>query len=304
MDAFVVRKRTTQDVPDTPSKQHRTGERSVSTLESDTKCGEKDGRKVSYESRREHNRVHADENDETKKIGKNQLEHHRIYGNEDDPGEASSPLTETKLHWKKIEGENLDCDYVQLYTRAEADELIQRCERQLDYNTGKQAQVHIFGKWHTISRKQVAHGDTGLTYTFSNNRIPARPWTPLLTEIRDNISRLTGHEFNFVLINRYKDGNDHIGAHRDDEDDLVSKAPIASLSLGQPRDFVFRHADSRGKSASRQISPVTVELQHGSLLLMNYPTNTYWYHSLPKRKRAAFLRINMTFRQMVVKQIV
>ena len=92
-----------------------------------------------------------------------------------------------------------------------------------------------------------------------------------------------------------------MGEHRDDEDDLVEGHPIASLSLGQPRDFIFRHAESRGKNAKRKIDPVTVELQHGSLLMMNGPTNKYWYHSLPQRKRLINVRINMTFRKMSIR---
>lgn len=90
-----------------------------------------------------------------------------------------------------------------------------------------------------------------------------------------------------------------MGEHRDDEKELVPKSPIASFTLGQPRDFVFKHAESRGKQAKRNILPVKVELQHGSLLMMNYPTNVYWYHSLPSRKKLTNVRINMTFRQMV-----
>ena len=46
----------------------------------------------------------------------------------------------------------------------------------------------------------------------------------------------------FVYFQRYKDGNDCIGEHRDDEKDLVEDSPIASLSLGQTRDFIFKHA--------------------------------------------------------------
>ena len=91
-----------------------------------------------------------------------------------------------------------------------------------------------------------------------------------------------------------------MGEHKDDEDDLVHGHPIASLSLGQPRDFVFRHGDSRGKNAKRKIDPVKLVLEHGSLLMMLYPTNTYWYHSLPARKSAQGIRINMTFRLMKV----
>ena len=45
------------------------------------------------------------------------------------------------------------------------------------------------------------------------------------------------------------DGGDHMGEHKDDEEELVKGSPIASLSLGQERDFVFRHQDARGASA-------------------------------------------------------
>ena len=108
------------------------------------------------------------------------------------------------------------------------------------------------------------------------------------------------HIHNQFNLLRYENGDDHMGEHRDDEKDLVWTSPIASLSLGQPRDFIFKHGASRGKAATRQIPTVTVELENGSLLMMNYPTNNYWYHSLPKRKRALGVRINMTFRDFVV----
>ena len=99
---------------------------------------------------------------------------------------------------------------------------------------------------------------------------------------------------------RYKDGQDHMGEHRDDEKELDPLCPIASVSLGAARDFIFRHRDARGKQSSRQIEPVKLELTHGSLLLMNPPTNTFWYHSLPVRKRVLLPRINLTFRRIVL----
>ena len=48
----------------------------------------------------------------------------------------------------------------------------------------------------------------------------------------------------------------------------------------------------------RDIKTVCIQLKHGMLLVMNHPTNEFWYHSLPKRANAVGLRINMTFRQM------
>ena len=49
---------------------------------------------------------------------------------------------------------------------------------------------------------QVAHGDSGLTYKYSGTTVPALPWTPLLTGIRERVQEVTGVTFNFVLINR------------------------------------------------------------------------------------------------------
>ena len=36
-----------------------------------------------------------------------------------------------------------------------------------------------------------------------------------------------------------------MGEHKDDERELDTNTPIASLSLGQERNFYFRHQDSR-----------------------------------------------------------
>ncbi|XP_074640178.1 DNA oxidative demethylase ALKBH2-like [Tubulanus polymorphus] len=205
-----------------------------------------------------------------------------------------------EISWKHIQNnDNLNCDYCILFSKQEADELFQKCEDEIEYYTGDLTQVKVYGKWHNIPRKQVAYGESGLRYTFSGTTVPAKPWTKLVDRIREKISLVTGHHFNFVLINRYKDGNDHMGEHRDDEKELDPKSPIASLSLGQHRDFVFKHCDSRGKNLSRKIDPVKIELEHGSLLLMNHPTNVHWYHSLPIRKKALCPRINMTFRKML-----
>lgn len=98
---------------------------------------------------------------------------------------------------------------------------------------------------------------------------------------------------------RYKDGCDHIGEHRDDERELAPGSPIASVSFGACRDFLFRHKDSRGKRPRRTVEAVRLQLAHGSLLLMNPPTNTHWYHSLPIRKRVLAPRVNLTFRKIL-----
>ncbi|XP_065746564.1 DNA oxidative demethylase ALKBH2 [Phocoena phocoena] len=203
------------------------------------------------------------------------------------------------LSWRHIAAEGLDCDYTVLFGKAEADEIFQELEKEVEYFTGALARIQVFGKWHNVPRKQATYGDTGLTYTFSGLTLSPKPWVPVLERIRDRVSVVTGQHFNFVLVNRYKDGRDHIGEHRDDERELAPGSPIASVSFGACRDFFFRHKDSRGKHPSRRLGVVRLQLAHGSLLMMNHPTNTHWYHSLPVRKNVLAPRVNLTFRKIL-----
>ncbi|XP_063310755.1 DNA oxidative demethylase ALKBH2 isoform X1 [Pelobates fuscus] len=217
----------------------------------------------------------------------------KLRKNEDDR------LLAEHLTWKEIRAEGLSCDYTLLYTKTEADVIFQQLEREITYFPEDLSRVQVYGKWHNVPRKQVTYGDDGLSYKFSGITLSPKPWIPLLNSIRDRVELATGHTFNFVLINRYKDGNDHIGEHRDDEKDLVPHSPIASVSFGACRDFIFRHRDTRCKNPTRQIESQKLELANGSLLMMNFPTNVYWYHSLPVRKKVLAPRVNLTFRKII-----
>ncbi|XP_068896845.1 DNA oxidative demethylase ALKBH2-like isoform X2 [Tenebrio molitor] len=217
---------------------------------------------------------------------------------------AIEGIKSTTLQKKKITAEHLDLDYVVLFSKDIASEILNQIENSVEYLEGDLSKVKVFGKWHPIPRQQAAYGDDGTLYHFSGNTIPAKPWTPLLKSVKDLIKEVTGFDYNFVLINRYRNGNDHIGEHKDNEAELDKNTPIASLSFGQQRLFVLKHQDARKKgTAKRNVPPVKVELQHGSLLLMNPPTNSYWYHSLPSKKSAPGVRINMTFRKINPKKL-
>ena len=166
------------------------------------------------------------------------------------------------------------------------------------FNNSK-SELKMMGKVYKLPRQQTAFGDEGLTYSFSSMTVTANEWTPLILQIRACVEKALDEIFNFVLVNRYKDGLDHIGEHRDNEGELHADSPMAAVSFGQPRDFVFRHKDSRGSNAPRkEIQTVKINLAHGSLLVMNPPTNHIWYHSLPSRKNSPTPRISLTFRKM------
>ena len=79
--------------------------------------------------------------------------------------------------------------------------------------------------------------------------------------------------------------------HSDDEAELGSNPVIASLSLGASRDILFR-------SKSDRSNKLKLQLENGSLLLMQGEIQTYWQHMLPKRKRVQGARLNLTFRKI------
>ena len=84
-----------------------------------------------------------------------------------------------------------------------------------------------------------------------------------------------------------------VSMHKDDEKELCRETPIASLTLGAERDFVFKHEDKAAKIVDEKLL-----LQDGLLLLMHAPTNRFWYHAIPQRKACKIPRINLTFRQI------
>lgn len=146
------------------------------------------------------------------------------------------------------------------------------------------------GRRTAIPRQQAGFGDTGLTFNYSHTVVNAHQWTSTLSGLRDTLLSVTGVAYNFALVNRYADGNQYIGHHRDDTTSLVALSPIACFSFGATRDFVLRQ-DNESKQPS-----LSVPLQNGSLLIMQYPTNRFWTHSIPKRVRLTGVRISVTFR--------
>jgi alkylated DNA repair dioxygenase AlkB len=115
------------------------------------------------------------------------------------------------------------------------------------------------------------------------------PFTSLLFELKERIESVADVKFTTVLLNLYRDGNDSNGWHSDDEKELGRDPVIASLSFGAKRKFHLRHRKDRSKKYS-------LDLEHGSLLLMKGETQHHWHHQLPKSKRIREPRINLTFR--------
>ena len=154
-------------------------------------------------------------------------------------------------------------------------------------------QILIHGKRIPLPRLQTWYADADLPLAYSGMSLPALPMTPELHAIRGRVHELCGFEFNGVLVTLYRDGNDSVGWHSDDEPEFGPDPVIGSVSFGETRDFVLKHR------TQRELPPVTCALSHGSLLVMGRGSQTRWAHRLPKRKAVRGARINLTLRNIL-----
>ena len=153
----------------------------------------------------------------------------------------------------------------------------------------EQDDIKIFGKVYAQPRLTALYGEAGKPYTYSGITMHPKPFSPLLSEIKQKVESVSEVNFTTVLLNLYRDGNDSNGWHSDDEKKLGINPIIASLSLGVKRKFNLRHKKDPSLKSS-------IELEHGSLLLMKGTTQHLWKHQLPKSARIHQPRINLTFR--------
>jgi alkylated DNA repair dioxygenase AlkB len=157
--------------------------------------------------------------------------------------------------------------------------------------TWKQEKIKLFGKEQLMPRLTAWYGDKAYTYSGLVNE--PQPWIPVLSEIRQRVINTTGKNFNSVLLNLYRSGQDSMGWHADDEKELGSEPCIASVSFGADRRFGFKH------KYNKAIKNIYITLQPGSLLIMQGATQHYWLHGLPKTAKPGGTRINLTFRNII-----
>ena len=97
-----------------------------------------------------------------------------------------------------------------------------------------------------------------------------------------------GAAFNSVGLNLYRDRNDSVAPHNDRLGDLVPGHPIVLLSLGATRRMRIQHKLTKAK--------LELDLEPGSLLLMDYRTQLHYDHGIPKQRAAVGPRISLAFR--------
>lgn len=153
-------------------------------------------------------------------------------------------------------------------------------------------QYVVGGRIFHMPREQTWYADPGIKYNFTYHLHRQRDWTPSLLMLKSKIESLTQRNFNSVLINWYRDGEDWVDWHSDHEEELGPNPYIASFSLGTQREFCYREKFSDNGNS--------INLSHNSLLIMNPDFQRYWEHSIAKDESKKLARLNFTFRSVIM----
>lgn len=154
----------------------------------------------------------------------------------------------------------------------------------------RQEEIRMYGKTYPVPRKTAWYGYPNFNYRYSGILCNPEPWTKDLMDIKRVIEFfLPTESFNSVLLNLYRDGNDKVSWHADDEPELGINPTIASVSLGAIRRFDLKHKDDPNQK-------LQLELLSGSLVIMTGALQHHWLHQIPVQKKIHEPRINLTFR--------
>lgn len=149
--------------------------------------------------------------------------------------------------------------------------------------------VVVFGKSCHQNRNVGFFSNRSVGYRYSGQLMASQPLADWMIQLMGSVNAGLGTDFNGILINNYENGEDYIGAHRDDESGLdPSKKAVAAISFGAVRKFRIRDND-------RKIV-ADIPTEHGSLMVMMGDFQQRFTHEVPVEKRITQPRWSITFR--------
>ena len=105
----------------------------------------------------------------------------------------------------------------------------------------KPAKEHTFkmyGRECVMHRLQRVYGQD---YKFSGVTHKALPIPDLFSDLIIYFNEKNNRNYNLVLVNWYRDGNDYISLHADNEKQITDHSEIVTVSLGCEREFVIKN---------------------------------------------------------------
>lgn len=152
--------------------------------------------------------------------------------------------------------------------------------------------IEVIGKVVGQPRDVGFFSDASSGYLYSHRLMNAQPLSDAMRDLLEVLNAAYGVQFNGLLINRYRDGKDSVGAHGDSEWGLDTTAGVVILSWGVSRKFRLR----RNGGGDPHI--MDVPTKHGHALQMHGASFQHALkHEIPKELRVHGERVSITARR-------
>lgn len=143
-------------------------------------------------------------------------------------------------------------------------------------------------------------------YYYSGQLAKSQKMPEEIEELVNSINKELGTKYNAALCNYYRDGNDYIGEHSDNESNLDPKMGVLSISFGATR--IFRSKNIRPVEVEYDENFITchktnattnrydIELEDEMVCLMSGEYQKDFKHEIPIQKKIKEARVSLTLR--------
>jgi alkylated DNA repair dioxygenase AlkB len=170
--------------------------------------------------------------------------------------------------------------------------LLTSCINEIENSLEIRPEVMLYGKILNQNRDVAFFSNTSIGYKYSGKLMASKPLTPHINTLLNTINELYKSQFNGILVNRYIDGTNYIGAHSDDESGLDASGVVA-LSYGTTRKFRIRT-----KCTKKIVQDIP--MNSGEIIHMGGEFQKEFTHEIPVEKRVKGIRYSFTFRKHTV----
>ena len=179
--------------------------------------------------------------------------------------------------------------YLAIYSFLESrEQVVDKCVEEIEGKLVKNPGIIVFGKPAIQHRSIGFFSNESEGYRYSGQLAASQPMPPNLSELLEIINNMFSAKFNGILVNRYENGEDSIGAHSDDER-FLDPAGVVCVSWGESRTFRIRNKQTK------QIEK-DIPTESGRIMIMAGEFQKEFTHEIPMEKKKKKARVSFTFR--------
>ena len=171
-------------------------------------------------------------------------------------------------------------------------ELLEKCISYVEPQLEERPEIIVYGKPCRQHRNVGFFSNESIGYKYSKKLMASKPLSTSLSDLIVAINKMLGTQFNGILVNKYLDGSDYIGAHSDDETGLDGLGVVA-ISYGSERIFRIRNKNDKAIVCDEPTA-------HCGILHMGGNFQKLYTHEIPAQKKIKESRISFTFRKHII----